>query len=273
MAGGYFADRYSKRSVTIGTKLLEVAVMGFAIVALALHNLPMECASVFLISPRRRCSAPRNTDCCRSFFRRNGSPGATASSNSARSLAASRQRWRAGYLAERYPGSRSYCRVYLFSRCTCVGLVDEPGHFARARRRPSTKISAGIRLADIWRSTQNYPRRPCALGWAVLGNTYLLFLAALLQLTIVIYGHDVLQVDETHISYLQAALSIGIGARELCRGLPVRRENRIRSDSARRDWHDSLRRAALSPRATRSQVVSDPSWRCSDFSADFSPFR
>ncbi len=50
MTGGYFADRYSKRSVTIGTKFLEIGVMAFFIVSLALRNLPMECASVFLIS-------------------------------------------------------------------------------------------------------------------------------------------------------------------------------------------------------------------------------
>src|SRR5579863_3472888 len=50
MTGGYFADRYSKRSVTIGTKVLEVAIMLFFIASLWLHNLPMECAGVFLIS-------------------------------------------------------------------------------------------------------------------------------------------------------------------------------------------------------------------------------
>ena len=33
MAGGYLADRYSKRSVTIGTKFFEIAVMAFFIVA------------------------------------------------------------------------------------------------------------------------------------------------------------------------------------------------------------------------------------------------
>ena len=44
------------------------------------------------------------------------------------------------------------------------------------------------------------------LSWAVVGNTYLWFLAALLQFTIVIYGHDVLHVDEAHISLLQAAV-------------------------------------------------------------------
>jgi len=50
MTGGYFADRYSKRSVTIGTKFLEIAIMGFFIGALALRSVPLECAGVFLIS-------------------------------------------------------------------------------------------------------------------------------------------------------------------------------------------------------------------------------
>ena len=31
MTGGYFADRYSKRSVVIGTKLMEIFVMGVTI--------------------------------------------------------------------------------------------------------------------------------------------------------------------------------------------------------------------------------------------------
>src|SRR6202050_5856974 len=50
MTGGYFADRYSKRSVTICTKFFEIGIMAFFIAGLALRNLPMECAAVFLIS-------------------------------------------------------------------------------------------------------------------------------------------------------------------------------------------------------------------------------
>src|SRR5580658_10470566 len=58
MTGGYLADRYSKRAVTIGTKLFEIAVMAFFIVSLALRNLPMECAGVFLISVEGALFAP-----------------------------------------------------------------------------------------------------------------------------------------------------------------------------------------------------------------------
>ena len=52
----------------------------------------------------------------------------------------------------------------------------------------------------------------------MVGNTYLWFLAALLQFTIVIYGHDILRIDERHISYLQAAVAIGIGLGSLVTG-------------------------------------------------------
>src|SRR5215468_3209576 len=38
MAGGNLADRFSKRSVTIATKLFEFAIMGFFILSLALRN-------------------------------------------------------------------------------------------------------------------------------------------------------------------------------------------------------------------------------------------
>jgi predicted MFS family arabinose efflux permease len=56
------------------------------------------------------------------------------------------------------------------------------------------------------------------LCWAVVSNTYLWFLAALLQFVIVVYGHDALHVSETEISYLQAAVGIGIGVGSVMAG-------------------------------------------------------
>src|ERR1700680_1758106 len=58
LAGGYLADRYSKRSVTIGTKIFEIGVMIFALLALAVGNLPMEAAAVFLISTQGALFGP-----------------------------------------------------------------------------------------------------------------------------------------------------------------------------------------------------------------------
>src|ERR1700723_2533316 len=58
MAGGNLADRYSKRSVVIGTKLMEIFVMAVTILGLWLHHLPLECAAVFLISSQGALFGP-----------------------------------------------------------------------------------------------------------------------------------------------------------------------------------------------------------------------
>src|SRR3954466_15940952 len=50
MSGGYLADRYSKRSVTIATKLMEIGVMLVALGGLWLGNIYVLLAAVFLLS-------------------------------------------------------------------------------------------------------------------------------------------------------------------------------------------------------------------------------
>jgi acyl-[acyl-carrier-protein]-phospholipid O-acyltransferase/long-chain-fatty-acid--[acyl-carrier-protein] ligase len=58
MTGGFLADRFSKRSVTIGTKWMELGVMLFALVALARGNLKLEAAGVFLLSSQAAIFGP-----------------------------------------------------------------------------------------------------------------------------------------------------------------------------------------------------------------------
>ena len=98
----------------------------------------------------------------------------------------------------------------LFGIATSMGISRVPA--ADPARRfpvnPFADLGKQIRLISKDR----------LLSWSVVGNTYLWFLAALLQFVIVIYGHDVLRVDETQISYLQAAVGIGIGIGSLAAG-------------------------------------------------------
>ena len=49
LAGGYLADRFSKRSVTIQTKVFEVGVMLLAVVALIGPNFSLALAAIFLV--------------------------------------------------------------------------------------------------------------------------------------------------------------------------------------------------------------------------------
>src|SRR5438132_10446625 len=49
LTGGYLADRFSKRSVTIWTKVFEVSVMLFVTAALVGPNLKLALAAIFLV--------------------------------------------------------------------------------------------------------------------------------------------------------------------------------------------------------------------------------
>ncbi len=62
--------------------------------------------------------------------------------------------------------------------CTLVRAGYELRNFARSGSRSDEEDSAGIRLAILVRKLKTI-RADRVLGWAVLGNTYLFFLAAL----------------------------------------------------------------------------------------------
>jgi acyl-[acyl-carrier-protein]-phospholipid O-acyltransferase / long-chain-fatty-acid--[acyl-carrier-protein] ligase len=58
MTGGFLADRFSKRTVTIGTKLFEIAVMLLAAAGLAWQNLHLEMVAIFLASTQAAFFGP-----------------------------------------------------------------------------------------------------------------------------------------------------------------------------------------------------------------------
>ncbi len=126
MTGGYFADRYSKRSVTIGTKVFEFGVMAFFVVALALRSLPMEFASVFLISVEGAVFGPSKYGLLPELLpepRLSWGNGIIEFGTFLSSIAATIA---AGFLAERYAGREAVAGLFLMA-CTAIGLVTSLG--------------------------------------------------------------------------------------------------------------------------------------------------
>ena len=83
MAGGFFADRFSKRSVAIAVKCAELGIMSVVVLAFWLGNIPLMFAAIALMSTHSAILVRRNTACCRNCCRRKNCPGATAFSASA----------------------------------------------------------------------------------------------------------------------------------------------------------------------------------------------
>lgn len=215
MAGGNFADRYSKRSVVIGTKLMEIFVMAVTILGLWLHNLPLECAAVFLISSQSALFGPSKYGLLPELVPERKLSWANGIIELGTFLGSITAVMAAGTLAERYHG-REQIAGFILLGCTLLGLATSFGITHVPAADPAKKLQWNP-IGDLGAQMKTI-LADRTLAWAVMGNTYLFFLAALLQFTIIIYGHDVLRVDETHISYLQAAVGIGIGIGSVAAG-------------------------------------------------------
>src|SRR5579864_6981296 len=215
MTGGYFADRYSKRSVVVGTKLMEILVMAVAIAGLAMRSLPMECAAVFLISTEAALFGPSKYGLLPELLPEQRLSWGNGVIELGTFIASILATMAAGILAGRYVG-HEYISGLMLLGYTCVGLATSFG-ISRVPPADPLKKFRWNPLGDLGAQLKTM-RADRVLGWAVLGNTYLFFLAALLQFTIVIYGHDVLRIDDAHTSYLQAAVGIGIGIGSLAAG-------------------------------------------------------
>jgi acyl-[acyl-carrier-protein]-phospholipid O-acyltransferase/long-chain-fatty-acid--[acyl-carrier-protein] ligase len=215
MTGGYLADRYSKRSVTIGTKIFELAVMAFFIASLALGSLPLECAGVFLISTEGALFGPSKYGLLPELLPETKLSWGNGIIEFGTFLAGIGGTVAAGELAERYHG-REAVGGFLLLGCSVAGLATAFGISKIPAANPN-KTFRWNPLGDFFTQMKSIVADR-VLAWAVLGNTYLFFLAALLQLTIIIYGHDVLKIDDAHITGLQAAVAIGIGLGSIAAG-------------------------------------------------------
>jgi acyl-[acyl-carrier-protein]-phospholipid O-acyltransferase / long-chain-fatty-acid--[acyl-carrier-protein] ligase len=208
MAGGNLADRYSKRSVTIGTKVFEFAIMGFFIASLALRNLPMECAGVFLISTEGALFGPSKYGLLPELLPEPKLSWGNGIIEFGTFLSGIAGVAVAGFLADAYRGRETTSGVILLG-CTCFGLLSSLGISRLPAAAPDKQFRWNL-FTDLLAQMRTIVKDR-VLGWAVLGNTYLFFLAALLQAVIIIYSHDTLHIDDRHTSYLQAAIAIGIG--------------------------------------------------------------
>jgi acyl-[acyl-carrier-protein]-phospholipid O-acyltransferase/long-chain-fatty-acid--[acyl-carrier-protein] ligase len=215
MTGGYFADRYSKRTVTIGTKLFEIAVMLFAIAGFALHSMSMSLAALFLASTQGALFGPSKYGLLPEILPQDRLSWGNGVIELGTFLAAITGTVAGASLSEAFHGRQQYSGV-IFLACSFIGLFTSFGITRVAAADPAKKFRFNF-LGDLW-TEGNRIAQDRVLWLAVAGNTFFFFLGALLQFDIVFYGRDVLRVPATQGSFLQAAIAIGIGLGSLAAG-------------------------------------------------------
>jgi len=215
MAGGFFADRFSKRNVAVGVKCAELGIMSVVTFGLWLANIPLMLAGIFLMSTHSSIFGPTKYGMLPELLPEKKLSWGNGIFGLGTFSAAITGTILAGWLSDTFGKTQLWSGVVLIA-LALVGLTLCLGVRRLPAADPHKKFRANF-LGDFWAQLKTIHRdRVLFLG--VVGNTFLSFLAMLLQLTVVFYGKDIFHFDDRHSSYLQAGLLVGVGAGSLAAG-------------------------------------------------------
>jgi acyl-[acyl-carrier-protein]-phospholipid O-acyltransferase / long-chain-fatty-acid--[acyl-carrier-protein] ligase len=206
--GGYFADRFSKRGVTIATKLLELLTMGAATYALWQNRLGLAAVALFFVCLQGSIFGPSKYGLLPELLPTSKLSWGNGVIELTTLLAAIGGTLAGGFLAHNFRGRQEWSGFFLMA-LSLAGLCTSLG-ITRVRAADPQRAFSWNWAKELFDEIARM-RKDAVLWVAVIANTFFWFLGAILLLTIVLYATDILHVDEAHSSYLLAALSLGIG--------------------------------------------------------------
>jgi acyl-[acyl-carrier-protein]-phospholipid O-acyltransferase/long-chain-fatty-acid--[acyl-carrier-protein] ligase len=208
MAGGYLADRFSKRSVTIGTKVMEIGATGVALVGLAERSLPILLAAILMIATQAALFGPSKYGLLPEILPEKRLSWGNGILELGTFVAIISGTMAAGKFSEAFHG-REYWSGVILVGLALLGLLTSVGITRVPAAKPTTRFRVNP-LGDLLAQIREI-RKDRVLSLAVVGNMYFWFLGSLLIINIVLYAEDILKVSATGSSLLLAASSLGIG--------------------------------------------------------------
>jgi acyl-[acyl-carrier-protein]-phospholipid O-acyltransferase/long-chain-fatty-acid--[acyl-carrier-protein] ligase len=215
MAGGFLADRFSKRSVMLGVKVFEIAVMAVVITGFASHNLHVLLAAIFLMGTHSAFFGPSKYSSLPELLPEKELSWGNGILELGTFMAIILGTVLAGLLAQKLGREQVWSGVILSALAVaglaaCLGITKVPAAAPNKKLRLNFVADLRDRLVPIWND------RPLVLAFA--GNIYFSFLGSLLLLNLFFYGYDVLHVSQLQIGLLNVALALGIGIGSVAAG-------------------------------------------------------
>ncbi len=209
MAGGFFANRFSKRRVTICVKLFEIFVMFIALAGLATHQLYVTIGAVFLMGVHSAIFGPSKYGLLPELLPERRLSWGNGVLELGTFLAIIGGTVAGGWLCKVFAADPGWPGVILIALAV-IGLITSFGITNIPAAAPAKKFNANF-VGELWAQIRLL-RRDRPLWLAVVGNTYFFAIAALIQFLVIIYAKDVLHIsDPATAIYLQSATGIGIG--------------------------------------------------------------
>ncbi|HEY2467119.1 MAG TPA: acyl-[ACP]--phospholipid O-acyltransferase [Terracidiphilus sp.] len=216
MTGGWLADRFSKRQVTIWTKAMEIGAMTIATIGLATHHTTLTLVALGLVATQAALFGPSKYGLLPELLPAKRLSWGNGVIELGTFLAIIVGTVTGAAIAERFKGHEIYAG-YALVALACIGLATSLGIDRVGPAAPEKKFRLNF-IGDLWQQIK-LMRRDRPLFLAVLGNTYFWFLGSLLFATVVVYGPDVLHIGQTKTGYLNAALAVGIGIGSMIAGM------------------------------------------------------
>jgi acyl-[acyl-carrier-protein]-phospholipid O-acyltransferase / long-chain-fatty-acid--[acyl-carrier-protein] ligase len=206
--GGWMADRFSKRSVMIGVKLGEVAIMLFAALALKLGMQSLQLVAICLMGVHSTFFAPAKYGVMPEVL----PPGKLSAGNGVLELLTFigiiLGTFAGGWLAESL-ANREMISGLLLAGLAAFGFFVSLGIAKVPAADPHKKFNWNIPV-EIF-SNLRVMKSDTDLWRANWGNTAFFFVATLIQINLALFAQKVFHLKPTEQAWLQAALSIGIG--------------------------------------------------------------
>jgi acyl-[acyl-carrier-protein]-phospholipid O-acyltransferase / long-chain-fatty-acid--[acyl-carrier-protein] ligase len=216
MFGGWLADRFSKRQITIWTKWMELCSMLIATAGLASHSLAITLTALALVATQAALFGPSKYGLLPELLPAKRLSWGNGVIELGTFLAIIVGTVTGATMAEKLSDHEVYAGYALIA-LSLIGLLTSLGISKVPAASPGKKLQLNF-LGDLWKQIQ-FMRKDRQLYLAVLGNTYFWFLGSLLFSTIVVYGPDVLHIGHAKTGYLNATLAIGIGIGSMVAGL------------------------------------------------------
>jgi acyl-[acyl-carrier-protein]-phospholipid O-acyltransferase/long-chain-fatty-acid--[acyl-carrier-protein] ligase len=208
MTGGFLADRFSKRTVTIWVKLWEILIMVFATIGFAVQSLPMGLAAIFCMGVHSAIFSPSKYGLLPELLSERRLSWGNGILELGTFLAIILGTTVGTYLLAAFTGREAWAGAVLVV-LALAGLAFSLGITRVPAADPARRYRVNF-LGDL--AAQIRMMRADRVLWlACLGNMYFFFMAALIKIGIVDYGSDVLKADPVHTAWLYNAMAIGIG--------------------------------------------------------------
>lgn len=213
--GGWMADRFSKRSVMIGVKLAEIAIMIFAAFALYLDKQGLQLAAICLMGVHSTFFAPAKYGIMPEVLPTSKLSAGNGVLELLTFIGIILGTFAGGWLAESLVNREVWSGV-LLALLAAVGLSASMGIAKVPAANPQKKMNWNI-IGEIW-NNMRVMKADNDLWRANLGNAAFFFVATLVQINLALFAQKVFHLKPTEQAGLQAALSLGIGVGSMAAG-------------------------------------------------------